>query len=79
MGFRPPSNGPDSLHGLARASPATSQGPFVPGTSTNDGFAPGHPLVKDGRRHYGSKKLIRYTHHLKKLFIPSYGLLNKHP
>ena len=61
MGFRPPSNGPDSLHGLARASPATSQGPFVPGTSTNDGFAPGHPLVKDGRRHYGSKKLIRYT------------------
>ena len=58
MGFRPPSNGPDSLHGLARASPATSQGPFVPGTSTNDGFAPGHPLVKDGRRHYGSKKLI---------------------
>ena len=62
MGFRPPSNGPDSLHGLARASPATSQGPFVPGTSTNDGFAPGHPLVKDGRRHYGSKKLIRYIY-----------------
>ena len=21
----------------------------------NEGFAPGHPLVKDGRRHYGSK------------------------
>ena len=56
LGFRPPSNGPDSLHGLARASPATSQGgPFTPATNTNDGFAPGHPLVKDGRRHYGSK------------------------
>ena len=58
MGFRPPSNGPDSLHGLARASPATSQvgiGPFAPGSSTSEGFAPGHPLVKDGRRHYGSK------------------------
>ena len=59
MGFRPPSNGPDSLHGLARASPATSQGgPFTPGTNTNDGFAPGHPLVKDGRRHYGSKNFV---------------------
>ena len=59
MGFRPPSNGPDSLHGLARASPATSQvgiGPFAPGSSTSEGFAPGHPLVKDGRRHYGSKE-----------------------
>jgi len=57
LGFRPPSNGPDSLHGLARASPATSQGgPFTPATNTNDGFAPGHPLVKDGRRHYGSSQ-----------------------
>ena len=61
MGFRPPSNGPDSLHGgLARASPATSHGgPFTnPATNTNDGFAPGHPLVKDGRRHYGSKNFV---------------------
>ena len=61
MGFRPPSNGPDSLHGLARASPATSQvgiGPFAPGSSTSEGFAPGHPLVKDGRRHYGSKDFV---------------------
>merc|ERR1712223_1085081 len=51
---------------LARASPA--QGPFnvpVPQTqsaqqngnsSTSEGFAPGHPLVKDGRRHYGSSQ-----------------------
>ena len=66
LGFRPPSNGPDSLHGLARASPATSQGgPFTPATNTNDGFAPGHPLVKDGRRHYGSKNyffsLLQYS------------------
>jgi hypothetical protein len=57
--LRPPSNGPESLlGGLARASPANSQhgGAFNPGaTPTNEGFAPGHPLVKDGRRHYGSK------------------------
>lgn len=51
---------------LARASPA--QGPFnvpVPqaqstqqngNSSTSEGFAPGHPLVKDGRRHYGSSQ-----------------------
>ena len=57
-GFRPASNGPESLLGLARASPAATQGPFNPAGATQTkegGFAPGHPLVKDGRRHYGSK------------------------
>ncbi len=59
--------GPESLvhHlGLARASPANSlvatQGPINnanSGLQNNEGFAPGHPLVKDGRRHYGSKSL----------------------
>lgn len=49
------SNGPESLHGLTRASPAGPVPAVFGTTPTNEGFAPGHPLVKDGRRHYGSK------------------------
>ena len=31
-------------------------GGLLSATKPNEGFAPGHPLVKDGRRHYGSKR-----------------------
>ena len=57
------SNGPESLHGLTRASPAGPPGPFGT-TPTNEGFAPGHPLVKDGRRHYGSKSNFLFLNDL---------------
>ena len=66
--YRPPStsstsNAPShfdySGHNQIRASPATSMGPVPPPLPqpnyNSEGFAPGHPLVKDGRRHYGSK------------------------
>ncbi len=58
-----------------RASPATSSShlmmgsgqqpplpPLPPGHPSNngEGFPPGHPLVKDGKRHYGSKKQFWY-------------------
>ncbi len=63
MLLRPASNGPadlGSLHSLTRASPAYHPVGGIGGlpggvTPTNEGFAPGHPLVKEGRRHYGSK------------------------
>ena len=70
------SNGPDSLHALTRASPAGPPGPFGT-TPTNEGFAPGHPLVKDGRRHYGSKLTFENLPLYGKIYVGRLGLCDK--
>ena len=70
--FRPPSSNFDfgGPHPNVRASPATSMTHVVMGgvpppppphpNYNNEGFAPGHPLIKDGRRHYGSKLTFQF-------------------
>ena len=47
----PPAGGGLQLIGSTTVTHPTN--PALP--KANEGFAPGHPLVKDGRRHYGSK------------------------
>ena len=50
----PSSNAGTPTHGIYGR--ANAVGPLsVGGGVAEGGFVPGHPLVKDGRRHYGSK------------------------
>ena len=44
----PSSNAATPTHGIYGRANAV-------GGAAEGGFVPGHPLVKDGRRHYGSK------------------------
>ena len=63
-GFRPgSSNGTSEVaslvhshhHAVTPQQGGSMGGPFNPVGQNNEGFAPGHPLIKEGRRHYGSK------------------------
>ena len=83
--FRPPSSNFDfgGPHPNVRASPATSMTHVVMGgvpppppphpNYNNEGFAPGHPLIKDGRRHYGSKLTFQFTDSECCIFWPAFG------
>ena len=57
----PSSNSATPTHGIygsrvnAAVGPPSAAGGGVGGGVAEGGFVPGHPLVKDGRRHYGSK------------------------